>query len=153
VGGQAFDYRENRFAEMQTFAFGQDRPLFGLRRLVASTELTAAVFHQGTGYPGKQEWNAAFALATVVAFRGGPEQGIGYRLELGAGPSYAIKQVPSNGTKFNFYDQGGASITLRKPWGGYALGYRMVHLSNLLLNPNPGITLHTLVFALEWARE
>jgi len=151
VAGQAFDYRENQFAELQAFAFGQDRPLFGSARFVASTELTVAFFRQGTGRPHDKEWNAVFAPALVVAYRGGPKgDGLGYRLELGSGVSYGWHRVPAGGTKFNFYDEGGVALTLRRGPRGYALGYRMVHLSNLLLTPNPGITSHTVSFALEW---
>jgi len=51
VSGQAFDYRENQFGEMQAFAFGQDHPLFGSRRFVLSTELSPVFLRQGTGRP------------------------------------------------------------------------------------------------------
>jgi hypothetical protein len=151
VSGQAFDYRPNQFAELQAFAFGQDRPLFGSRRLVVSTELTPVILRQGTGQPGGKEWNAVLAGDMVVAWRGGPRgDGVGYRLELGSGLSYGIRRNPEGGTKFEFHDQGGASVTLRRGMRGWALGYRMVHFSNLALKPNPGITFHTLSFALEW---
>jgi hypothetical protein len=151
VAGQAFDYRENQFAELQAFALGHDRPLFGSVRFVASTELTAAFLRQGTGRAGEKEWNVAVSPALVVAYRGGRRGGgLGYRLELGSGVTYAYHRLPAGGTKFNFYDQGGVALTLRRGRRGYALGYRMVHFSNLLLNPNPGITLHTVSFALEW---
>lgn len=149
--GQAFDYRSDQFAEMQAFAIGQDHPIVKGSRFVVSTELTPVIFRQGTGRPGEKEWNAILAGVTMLAYRGGPiGDGIGYRVELGAGVSYGIRRVPAGGTKFNFYDEGGASVTLRRGARGYALGYRMVHLSNLLLNPNPGITFHTVSFALEW---
>lgn len=151
VSGQAFDYRPNQFAELQAFAFGQDRPLFGSRRLVLSTELTPVFLRQGTGRPGEKEWNFVLASDVVVAWRGGPRgDGVGYRLELGSGLSYGVHRNPEGGTKFEFHDQGGAAVVLKRGAHGWALGYRMVHFSNLALKPNPGITFHTLSFALEW---
>ena len=153
VYGQAFDYRENQFAELLTLGFAQDRPLFGSRRFVASNELTPVFLRQGTGRPGEKEWNAAFVAGLLLAYRGGRQgDGVGYRLELGSGASYAIRHLPAGGTKFNFCDQGGATLTYRKGDRGVSLGYRMVHFSNLLLDPNPGITFHTLVLAWEWWR-
>jgi hypothetical protein len=113
------------------------------------------MLRQGTGRPGEKEWNGVLASSAVVAYRGGPlDGGVGWRLELGSGLSYAIRRNPAGGTKFNFWDQGGAAVTWRsrETGRGYALGYRMAHFSNLALKPNPGITFHTLSFAVDWDR-
>jgi hypothetical protein len=62
-------------------------------------------------------------------------------LELAAGPFYALRSVPTSGSRFNFLLQTGAGVSIPilpgNPWS-VVVGYRLVHISNANLYPrNP----------------
>lgn len=68
-------------------------------------------------------------------------------VEIAEGPFYALRRVPSSGTRFNFLGQLGFGLTLprRGSWA-IVVGYRWVHISNAGTGEhNPSWNYHCLV--------
>lgn len=73
-------------------------------------------------------------------------------LEIADGPSYALRRVPSTGTRFNFLSQLGAGFVIARPgrWSIHA-GYRLVHFSNAGLGEhNPSWNFNGLLLGGRW---
>lgn len=151
--GQAFDPPSVRFAEFAGVAVARDVRLAG--RLGASVELyPLLVFNQTRTDHFTRERVAASCLSILLTFDIGLRQGSwGIRADAGSGLFYGYRPVPAAGSRFNFYDQGGARLVRRiASERAISLGYRFLHISNFGLagTNNPGLSFHTAVAALDW---
>lgn len=152
-GGQASAPHSVRFAEMAGIAVARDFPLTG--RLGASAELyPLLVFNQTrTDFVTRERVGAVSAGGLLTFDVGRRDAWLGLRLEGGAGLLWGFAPVPAAGSRFNFFDQGGARLVARLRSGDtVSAGYRRVHVSNLGLagDDNPGLSLHQLVLAYGW---
>ncbi len=152
-GGQASAPHSVRFAEMAGIAVARDFGLTG--RLGASAELYPfLLFNQTRTDHVTRERVGAVSLGGLLTFDVGRRGSwLGLRLEGGAGVLWGFAPVPAAGSRFNFFDQGGARLVARLGNGDtVSAGYRRVHVSNLGLaaGDNPGLSLHQLVLAYGW---
>jgi hypothetical protein len=157
--GAGFDFRPNEKASMTALGLARDYVNVQGSRFALSGELyPLIVFRQSTEDRTALETRPAIAAAWLATYRGGARAGgLGFRLEAGTGLFWAwYAPVPADGTRFNFYNQAGASVVWKRGSApSFALGYRYVHVSNLSLfpdNPNPGVSFHALVLAVEWPK-
>lgn len=157
--GAGFDFRPNEKASMTALGLARDYVNAPGARFALSGELYPLIlFRQSTLDRTALETRPAIAAAMLLTYRGGARVvGPGFRVEAGSGLFWAwYAPVPADGTRFNFYSQLGASVVWKRENAvSFALGYRYLHISNLSLfpdNPNPGVSFHTLVFAVEWLK-
>jgi hypothetical protein len=84
-----------------------------------------------------QEPSNAFLGGSSVLFRKrlSERRGLTFFVEGGLGASYATREVPDRGTRFNYLVQAGGGVSRRLGRGiGAMLDARFLHLSNLSLN-------------------
>ena len=74
-------------------------------------------------------------------------------LEIADGPSYALRPVPSSGTRFNFLTELGAGLVVRRGARlSWQIGYRLVHFSNAGLGRhNPSWNFNGLLLGGRWS--
>lgn len=155
LGGGGFSDRSWESSAFGSIALARDFPLLGSSRFAVAAEIhPALVVRQRQLDREGSELRPASALAGLLVYRGGARgPGWGYRLEAGTGVLYSwLGCVPADGTRLNFFDQGGASIVFRRRHE-WSAGYRFVHASNLSLlgeDRNPGVTFHALVLSFGW---
>jgi len=154
-----FDLRPNEKASLTALGLARDYAVVPGSRFALTGELYPVVLvRQSTEDRLGTELRPALAAAWLFTYRGGArDRGVGFRVEAGSGFSWAwYGSIPTDGTRFNFYNQLGASIVWKRgPELSLALGYRFIHLSNLSLfpdNANPGVSFHSAVVAIEWPR-
>lgn len=155
LGGGGFWDRPWESSAFGSAALARDfRLAFGSRLAVAGELHPVLVVRQRRLDREGSELRPASALAGLLVYRGGARgPGWGYRVEAGTGVLYSWNGcVPADGTRLNFFDQGGASIVFRQR-DEWSAGYRFVHASNLNLlgqGRNPGVSFHALVLSFGW---
>ncbi len=155
LGGGGFWDRPWESSAFSSAALARDFPLAFGSPFAAGAELhPALVVRQRRLDREGSEVRPASALAGLLVYRGGARgPGWGYRIEAGTGVLYSWRgSVPADGTRLNFFNQGGASIVFRRRHE-WSVGYRFVHASNLNLfgrERNPGVSFHALVLSLGW---
>ncbi len=151
-GGQASAPTSQGFAEFAGIAFTRDLPL-GHRFGLSVEAYPALLIHQTRTLRAGRETIPAVSAGGLLTYAiGFGRSRFGLRLEGGAGLFYSRDPVPAAGSRFNFFDQGGAQLSVRlgddrRLWAGY----RRVHISNLGLvgDDNPGLSFHSLVLAID----
>lgn len=136
------------FSEMGTAAVEAER--FVSRRLEIGLAVhPLIVISQPETRAGEgRESVEAFAADLMARWYPGP---LSWRVrpyvEIAEGPLYALRRVPSSGTRFSFLGQLGVGLTLPRkgPWA-VVIGYRLVHISNAGIGEhNPSWNYHGLV--------
>ena len=155
--GEAFAPASQGPAEMGALAVARDFRLTG--RLTIAAELFPFLLFSQTHRVGpertpERETAGAVALGLPLGFTVGDRAGDWLvRFDGGSGLFYGFSKVPAGGTHFNFFNQIGA-VVIRRLGSGHrlALGYRLVHVSNLHIGGinNPGLSLHTAVVMFDW---
>jgi hypothetical protein len=154
-GGESFGGRTWESSAFGSMALARDFLLAAGSRFAVSTELYPVfVVRQRQLDRTSSESKVASALAGLLVYRGGTlGPGWGYRVEVGTGLLYPWNgAVPADGTRFNFLDQGGASIVYRTSVE-WSVGYRLVHVSNANLfgvHRNPGTSFQAVVVSIGW---
>ncbi|MEO7919547.1 MAG: acyloxyacyl hydrolase [Thermoanaerobaculia bacterium] len=151
-GGQAFAPASQRFAEFAGAGLARDFRL--VSHLGGAVELYPLLaIHQTREDHLSRETVPAVAAALLVTFTIGPPAGAwNVRMDAGSGLFYATHRVPAQGSRANFFDQGGLWLLHRLASGRRVrAGYRYVHISNLSLlgDINPGLTFHALALGLD----
>jgi hypothetical protein len=130
---RSFDTSQNKgFSEMGTVAVEVEK--FVSRRIeVGVAAHPLMLIRQPETRDGRgQEDVVAFAADLMARWYPGPfEWRVRPYVEIAEGPLYAVRPVPSSGTRFNFLGQLGFGLTFpgKGPWTVVA-GYRWVHISN-----------------------
>lgn len=155
--GQAFAPPTQGPADLGALAVARDFPVTG-RLTIAAEFFPLLIFSQthrvGPERTPERETVAAVALGLPAGFTVGDRSGDWLlRFDGGSGLFYGFSKVPAGGTHFNFFNQIGAAV-IRRLGSGHriALGYRLVHVSNLHIGGvnNPGLSLHTAVLMFDW---
>ena len=155
--GQAFAPVTQGPADMGALGVARDFLVTG--RLTLAAELYPVLIFSQTHLVGpertpERETVAALALGLPAGFTVGDRtRDWLLRFDGGSGLFYGFSKVPAGGTHFNFFNQIGA-VVIRRLNSGHriALGYRLVHVSNLHIGGvnNPGLSLHSVVAMFDW---